>query len=227
MTARIATAACAAAGPDVEIIAREPEQGPDAIEGPFDAALSVPGLLKALLAAERDGADAHVIACADDSGLDAARAACARPVIGIGEAAFHAVSLVAHSFCVVTTLARSAPIIEDNIRRYGFGHRCRRVFATDIPVLELEDPKRDAFERISDFIRQGRSLGAEGVVLGCAGMSEFARRLQSAHGIPVVEGVGVAVGLAQTLVRSGLMTSKAGVWALPSRLAALDQVVLS
>ncbi|WP_454856631.1 aspartate/glutamate racemase family protein [Rhizobium binxianense] len=223
MTARIAAAARSVAGRDTEIIGRQPALGPEAIEGPFDGALSVPGLLREIVAAEKEGADAHIIACFDDTGLDAARAIASKPVIGIGEASFQAASLVAHSFCVVTTLSRSAPVIEDNIHRYGFGHRCRRVFATDIPVLELENPASGAFERISDFIRQGMALGAEGVALGCAGMAEFALDLQKAHGIPVVDGVTAAVGLAETLVRCRLSTSKAGIWAAPTRLHVLEQ----
>lgn len=224
MTQRIAAAARLAAAPGTDIIGRQPEFGPEAIEGPFDGALSVPGLLKEIVAAERDGVDAHIIACFDDTGLDAARAVASKPVIGIGEASFHAVSLVAHSFCVVTTLSRSAPVIEDNIHRYGFSTRCRRVFATDIPVLELESPESGAFEKISSFIRQGLALGAEGVALGCAGMAAFAQDLQQTHGVPVVDGVSAAVGLAETLVRCGLTTSKSGVWASPTRLHVLEKL---
>lgn len=225
MTYRIAAAARAVAGAGTEILGRQPTTGPEAIEGPFDGALSVPGLLKEIVAAERDGVDAHIIACFDDTGLDAARAVASKPVIGIGEASFHAASLVAHSFCVVTTLSRSAPVIEDNIHRYGFATRCRRVFATDIPVLELENPESGAFEKISHFIREGMALGAEGVALGCAGMAEFALDLQRAHGIPVVDGVAAAVGLAETLVRCGLSTSKSGVWAPPTRTHVLEKFV--
>ncbi|MER8583023.1 aspartate/glutamate racemase family protein [Mesorhizobium sp. M1423] len=173
----------------------------------------MPGLLKQVVAAEAQHVDAHIIACFDDTGLDAARAIATKPVIGIGEASFHAVSLVAHSFCVVTTLSRSVPLIEDNIRRYGFSHRCRRVFASDIPVLELERPESGASERISEFIREGIRLGAEGIALGCAGIAEFASALQRKHDIPVVDGVGAAVGLAETLIRCGLEPSKRGVWA--------------
>jgi allantoin racemase len=224
MTAGIAAAARAVVSSGTEILAGQSAYGPEAIEGPFDGALSVPALLKAVAAAEADGADAHIIACFDDTGLDAVRAFSNRPVIGIGEAGFHAVSLVAHSFCVITTLSRSAPIIEDNIRRYGFEHRCRRVFATDIPVLELENPESGAFERISALIDQAKALGADGVVLGCAGMADFARSLQTAHGIPVVDGVSAAVGLAEMLVKAGLSTSKAGVWAPPTRLHVLETV---
>ncbi|WP_105382994.1 aspartate/glutamate racemase family protein [Neorhizobium alkalisoli] len=223
MTDRIAAAARRVAGTSTEILGRQPALGPEAIEGPFDGALSVPGLLREIVAAEVDGADAHIIACFDDTGLDAARAIATKPVIGIGEASFHAVSLVAHSFCVVTTLSRSAPVIEDNILRYGFSQRCRRVFATDIPVLELENPTNGAAERISAFIRKGKEIGAEGVALGCAGMAEFAEDLQRAHAIPVVDGVTAAVGLAETLVKCRLTTSKAGVWAQPTRRHILEK----
>lgn len=224
MTDRIAAAARRVASLGTEILGRQPSLGPEAIEGPFDGALSVPGLLREIVAAEADGADAHVIACFDDTGLDAARAIATRPVIGIGEASFHAVSLVAHSFCVVTTLSRSAPVIEDNILRYGFSRRCRRVFATDIPVLELENPASGAVEKISDFIRMGKEIGAEGVALGCAGMAEFALDLQRMHDIPVIDGVTAAIGLAETLVRCRLSPSKSGIWAPPTRRHILERV---
>lgn len=223
MTAGIEAAARAVARPGTEIMASQPLIGPGAIEGPFDGALSLPGLLKQIAAADTAGAQAHIIACFDDTGLDAARALSPNPVIGIGEAAYQLASLVAHSFAVITTLSRSAPIIEDNIRRYGFEHRCRRVFATDIPVLELENPASGALEQISEMIEQARKLGAEGIVLGCAGMADFAMQLQSKHGLPVVDGVSAAVGLAETLVNCRLKTSKTGVWAGPTRLHVLDK----
>jgi allantoin racemase len=224
MTRRIGAAARASARSGTEIMESQSGSGPDAIEGPFDDAMAVPGLLKAIKAAEANGADAHVIACFDDTGLAAARALSSRPVIGIGEAAFHLASLIAHSFCVVTTLARSAPVIEDNIRRYGFEHRCRRVFASDIAVLELDNPASGAVDKISGFIAQGRGLGAEAVVLGCAGMADFANELQQRHGLPVVEGVSAAVALAEALVSCKLSTSKTGTWAPPTRGHLLGQL---
>jgi len=216
MTTRIAAVARSSARDGTEIVEAQPDRGPEAIEGPFDGALSVPGLLRAISATSND-VDAHIVACFDDTGLDAARSFSRRPVVGIGEAAYHVASLTAHSFCVVTTLARSVPVIEDNIRRYGFDHRCRRVFASDIPVLELENPQSGALERLSKHIEEGRALGAEAVVLGCAGMAKFAAELQRRHGFPVIEGVSAAVGLAEMLVNGRFLTSKAGIWASPSR----------
>ena len=74
-------------------------------------------------------------------------------------------------------------------------------------MLELENPESGAFERISEFIRQGVALGAEGVALGCVGMAQFAAELQRRHVLPVGHGVSAAVSLAETLVRCGLAPS--------------------
>ncbi|MCC6305163.1 MAG: aspartate/glutamate racemase family protein [Rhodobacteraceae bacterium] len=221
MTAGMLGAARRAAAADVEIVAGQSGEGPDAIEGPFDGALAVPGMLRAMLAAEAAGADAHVIACFDDTGLDAARAALERPVVGIGEAAMHVVSLVAASFAIVTTLARSVPILRDNARRYGLGARCTAVLASDIPVLALHDPASGAQARLSRLVGVAREGGAEGIVLGCAGMAEFAHALEEEHGLPVIEGVSAAIGLSAALVRTGARTSRAGLWARPTRRAVL------
>ena len=100
-----------------------------------------PASLRKFFAPRRPAAEAHVIACFDDTGLDAARSAVVAPVVGIGEAAFHVASLVSSRFTVITTLARSVPIIERNLANTGLATRCARVRATDIPVLALDDPQ--------------------------------------------------------------------------------------
>lgn len=82
MTAKIAAAACGVALPGTVIDARQPEMGPVSIEGLYDEAFAVPGMLGCIRDADRDGADAHIIACFDDTGLDAARAIARAPVVG-------------------------------------------------------------------------------------------------------------------------------------------------
>jgi hypothetical protein len=61
--------------------------------GLFDEAFAVPGLLAEM--AKAPESDAFIIACFDDTGLEAARCAAISPVVGIGEAAFHMASLIA------------------------------------------------------------------------------------------------------------------------------------
>ncbi len=216
MTATIAAAARAVASPGTEIVATQSRDGPASIEGFFDGAMGVPGLLAEIAEGERLSVHAHVIACFDDTGLDAARSLASAPVIGIGVAACHLASLVANRFSIVTTLSRSIPVLEQNLVRYGLAARCGRVRAAEVPVLELDEPGSNARRRISDEIRLAiRDDRAEAIVLGCAGMAPLAAALATEHGVPVVEGVSAAVKLAESLYALGLKTSKIGAWAAP------------
>lgn len=214
MTRTIAKAAAAAAAAGTEIVAVNPEFGPPSIEGYLDEAFSVPGLLAEM--GKAPGMDAYIVACFDDSGLDAARCTTEAPVVGIGEAAFHLAGLVAGGFSVITTLSRSVPAIEHNLTKYGLAARCRRVRAAEVPVLELELPGSNARERISEEIRTAvQEDRAEAIVLGCAGMADFASLLTKEHGIPVLDGVACAVKLCEALIQLGLKTSKTGGYASP------------
>jgi allantoin racemase len=216
MTKLIGAAARAAAGQGVEIIAVNPASGPVSIEGYYDEAFSVPGLLGEIVLGEKAGVDAYVIACFDDTGLEAARCVARGPVIGIGEAAFHVASLLGHTFGVVTTLSRSIAAIETNLLKYGLARRCSKVRACEVPVLELENPASGARAKLSAQIELAKHEdGAEAIVLGCAGMADLAASLSAEHGLPVVDGVAAAVRLAEALVALGHRTSKIGAYASP------------
>ena len=214
MTAKIGAAARAVASPGVEIVAVNPPDGPASIEGYYDEVFSVPGLLGEMRKA--GAVDATIIACFDDTGLEAARCLSEMPVIGIGEAAFHCASLLAGRFGVVTTLSRSIGAIEHNLMKYGLATRCCGVRASEVAVLELEDPRSGARAKIIREIE--RALGedrAEAIVLGCAGMADLARDLSREVGVPVLDGVACAITLAEGLARLGLRTSKRGGYAAP------------
>jgi allantoin racemase len=214
MTLKIGAAAKAAASPGVEVSAVNPDFGPPSIEGYFDEAFSVPGLIDEI--GKAANADAFVIACFDDTGLEAARCATNVPVVGIGEAAFHMASLIADKFSVVTTLSRSIAPIERNLMKYGLSARCARVRAAEAPVLALEDPDSGARRLIEKEIERALAEdGAEAIVLGCAGMTDLARDLEQKAGAPVLDGVACAVSLAESLVRLGLRTSKRNTYAAP------------
>src|SRR3954469_5286306 len=198
MTETIGRAARAVAAAGTEIIAVNPGDGPVSIEGYYDEAFSVPGLLAEIAKGEATGVSAHIIACFDDTGLEAARSLASAPVIGIGEAAFHLASLLGHRFAVITTLSRSIAAIENNLLKYGLAGRCSRVRACEVPVLSLHDPSSNASALISAEIESAmREDSAEVIVLGCAGMAELAARLSKKHGLPVVDGVASAVKLAE------------------------------
>jgi allantoin racemase len=214
MTRKIAAASRAVASPGVEIIAVNPEFGPPSVEGYYDEVFCVPGIIAEM--ARAGEVDATIIACFDDTGLDAARSFSPAPVIGIGEAAFHLAGLVASKFSVVTTLARSVAAIEHNLLKYGLASRCARVRASDVAVLDLEKPGSNARSKIEREIKHAvRDDGAEAIVLGCAGMTDLARDLSEMALVPVLDGVGCAVMLAESLARLNLRTSKLNSYAEP------------
>ena len=197
MTEKIAAAARLAVPAGVTVTALTNTKGPASIQGPEDGELATPGLLQ--LVAQAD-ADAIVIACFDDTALAQARALSAVPVVGIGEAAFHAAMMLGGRYSVVTTLSVSVPVIEANLVAYGVAAACLRVRASEVPVLELEREGSDAEARISaEIARAIAEDGAAAIVLGCAGMADLAARLSVHHAVPVIDGVAAACGMACVL----------------------------
>jgi allantoin racemase len=215
MTEKIAVSARAAASDGTLIEAATSKMGPASIEGYYDEAFAVPGLVQAIVAGEKAGVDGAVIACFDDTGLDAARSVVAIPVIGICEAAVHVAAPLAHRFAIVTTLSRSIPPLEMLVARYGAASRCV-VRAAEVPVLALEEADGDALAKIEDEIRRALVTDrAEAIILGCAGMADLPASLTRKFGVPVIDGVAAAVKMVEALVGLGLRTSKIGGYAAP------------
>jgi allantoin racemase len=216
MTDTIAAAARAAASPGTEIVAVTSKHGAVSIEGHFDEAMSFLGLAEAIRDGEADRTGAYVIACFGDPGLLGARELTRAPVLGIAEAAMHAATFVATGFSIVTTLARTRIIAEHLVRDYGMERHCRRVRATDLPVLELENPKSNARAVVlAECQRAIDEDGSGAIVLGCAGMADLARFLEDRLQVPVIDGVAAAVKFAEALIGLGLKTSKLGDLAYP------------
>ena len=212
MTEKIGAAARRVASPGTEIVARNPAVGPASIEGFYDEAMCLPGMLEVIRATP--DVDGVVIACFDDTGLDAARCLSDKPVVGIGEAAYHMASMISNKFSVITTLGRSVPALEHNLHKYGLSARCARVRSSEVAVLELEEQGSDATNRISDEIAVAMAEDrAEAIVLGCAGMTDLTEFLSARHGLPVLDGVVCALTLCESLIRLKLKTSRLGGYA--------------
>jgi allantoin racemase len=216
MTSAIGQAARAVAGTGTEVVTAQPTFGPASIECHYDEAFAAAGVAEQVRLALAWQPDAVVIACFGDPGLDAAREATSAPVIGVAEAAFHAATLLATSFSVVTTLSRTCITAERLLQRYGFDRHCRGVHGTDIPVLDLEHAGEACISRIEQAARDALARDRSGaIVLGCAGMAPLCAELSQRLGVPVIDGVSVAVKLAESLVALKLRTSQVGDYAPP------------
>ncbi|MDH4607722.1 aspartate/glutamate racemase family protein [Pseudomonas sp. BN102] len=226
MTASLAESARPLLRAGNQLLAVTNSAGPASIEGHYDEALSVPGLLQAIRDGERDGAEGHVIACFGDPGLLAAREIARHPVIGIAEAAMHLATWVATGFSIVTTLGRTKVIARHLVERYGFHQHCRGIHAVEIPVLALDQDPQGLQRLMRAACLEALERDESGaIVLGCAGMSHLAIRLQDELGVPVIDGVSAALKMVEMLGELRLSTSKRGDldFPLPKRYAGFLQ----
>ncbi|WP_328870607.1 aspartate/glutamate racemase family protein [Streptomyces sp. NBC_00287] len=215
MTEEIVRGARAAAGPGTTVTGLTPSWGPESAEGWLDSYLSAAAVLDALRTYEGPY-DAVVMAGFGEHGREGVRELVDVPVVDITEAAAHLACLLGRRYGVVTTLERSCGQIEDSLELAGVGRNCVGVVGTGLGVLELGDAERTeaAFLAAAERVREA---GAEVLVLGCAGMTGLQRAVGEKLGVPVVDGVGAGVRLAESLVGLGLRTSRVGAYGRPLR----------
>ncbi len=217
LTESITAAARDVAAAGVTVTGVNPARGVPSVESHADEAIAAVGVLEQVRRYQ-DDTDAFVIACFGDTGVLAAREVAPCPVVGMTEAALQAACLVAHRFVVITLPARTIAHSERVVRALGLEHRCD-VIAVDVPVAELVDGSthlQDAFAAAAAATVFAHR--AEAVVLGCAGLADLVDPLSRELGMPVVDGVAAAVGLATSLVAMGLNTSRVNTFAaVPER----------
>jgi allantoin racemase len=160
--------------------------------------------------------DAVVLAGFGEHGRDGIAELIEQPVVEICEASAHLAMMIGREYSVVTTLQRSVPAIEDRLRLAGLQDRCASVRASGMSTLEVD---RDPAAAILAVVEQARQAvetdHAEVICLGCAGLAGLEEAITAALGVPVIDGVGAAVRLAEAIVGLGLKTSKLSTFALP------------
>lgn len=148
---------------------------------------------------ERSEAEVYVIACASDPGIDAVRSATARPVLGIFRSAVAAAVARAERFGVIALVASSKARHRAALRAMGLEDRLAGEVALNVSMETLLDP---AAARAALIVagRQLAELGAETIILGCTGMAHHRTAVRDAVGLPVIEPVQAAAGLALAVV---------------------------
>lgn len=211
MTDGVQQVALKAAAPGTEVWSVSPRTGPDYLGGYLDQAVAVPGLLEEIVKGDlEEGADAFVIACFGDPGLNAARQVTAKPVIGIAQSAMSLMHMLAHNFTFFFPGdPEEDPYVYEQLYRYGFERFYRGTHCVGIPILELE---KDYDRTLKALVKHGKQAieeeGSEGLILGCAGLAIFGDDLRDLLPVPVLDGVSTAVMTAEAMVRLKAQTSK-------------------
>ncbi len=193
----------------------ELEVGPASLEGAFDEALAAAATVARIIEAEAEGADAVVVDCMEDPGVQAGREAVSIPVLGPGETCMHIACTLGRRFSILSVTAGMRPLFEARARLYGVSAAYASTRGVEIPVLELEMAGDELVKRLHKAARKAVvNDWADTLVLGCTGMKGVAKTLQErldADGlqVPVIDPIPTTVRMAKVLAACGLSHSKA------------------
>lgn len=168
--------------PDTEVDVVNIDYGPSSIESRYDDVMAAPFVVKKAEWAEKNGYDAVAVSCMMDPGVKAAKEALDIPVVGPKEAANQLAQIL--------------------------GDKVATIYPQGITVLELSQEPERTYEVLLENSKSALDGGAQVLILGCTGLTGFGKRLQDELGVPVLEGEGLALALAQLFVDIGLSQSK-------------------
>jgi Asp/Glu/hydantoin racemase len=135
---------------------------------------------------EREKAEAYILACVSDPGLEAVRTVTPKPVFGPFRCAVATALTRAERFGIIAFTEKSKPRQRRILQSMGVEDRLAATIALNLDMEVLTDPvkPRQALERAAGALAE---QGAEVVVLGCAGMAGHRAAAEAAAGVPVIE----------------------------------------
>jgi allantoin racemase len=225
MTDSIARSAEKAFQPPWEFLARQPAGGPASIESWLDTSLAATAMLS--LIKGNPGIDGVVIACFGDPGLFMLRELLTVPVVGIAEGAFLTACMLGSKFGTLVGEHKDVPSLENVIWGYGLEKRSAGLAPIGVPILDMDSDRPSTLEALEAASQQLIVSGAETILLGCAGLSNYQKDLSARLKVPVIDPVAAGCRQLQVLVDMGLSTSRAGMFAPtgPKDLPGLDHVL--
>ncbi len=193
-----------------------PEKGPATVEGYLDGQISALAVCEEIAKYHQE-ADAFVIACFSDPGLNAARDITTKPIVGIAEASMVTAVQLGHQFSLLTPLTRLKPVLRRLVFHYGFMDHLASIETVEFSVGELTINKA---MREHAFFTAGdeaiRKQGAEVLILAGAVLVGLEKTLSKKLNVPVLDPVKSAVAQAQVLVKQNLFTSHIGGFSMPN-----------
>lgn len=167
-------------------------KSPPGINTDEDAKAVVPHIIEAV---DQENADAIVIGCFSDPGIQAVREKTSVPVFGIAQSAYLTALGLGQRFGILSmgpsSIGRHLRYLQDlNLERRMAGDRAMN--------LTVEDSLgRDVFEKVSHTANALLAEdGADVLILGCAGLGRYRADLQQKFGVPVIDPVQAGVQLA-------------------------------
>jgi allantoin racemase len=204
-----------AALPDTRITMATAPFGVAYIETPGEAAVGAYASLQ-LLAQQQAGHDAAVIAAFGDPGVAAAKELLDIPVVGLTESAVAAAFLLGGRFAIVGISQRIGAWYVQTVEQLGLSSRMtgyrglKQGFAS---VGTVQHEARDVLrEMCLSCVEQD---GADSIILAGAPLAGLAREIADQVPVPLIDGVGSAIRMAEALGRAGYEPRRSGALSPP------------
>ncbi|MFJ6415372.1 aspartate/glutamate racemase family protein [Paeniglutamicibacter sp. NPDC091659] len=214
VTELIAAEALRSKSPDTELVVRTAGYGMQYIETRFESMLAGPAVAEVI--AQNPGADAIVVAAFGDPGLPALKEFSRVPVIGITEAAFAAASLLGTRFSIIAISARITAWYRDCVESNGYASRLASIHSLTDPLRAIGSVQEDHAEILVELANRAVTEdGADVIILAGAPLAGLARQVRDRIPVPVVDGIGSGVRLAEAIAGMQTGTHRSGSCAPP------------
>ena len=189
--------------------------GPESLESWTDYHLASVCVLP-LVESYQAQMDGIVLACFGDPGLYLLKEYCEVPVIGIAEASMSLAILLGAKFGILAGMRRAVELMDSMVRTYGLEARYAGTESLEMRVLDFDKDREKTLERLTSTSLKLRDRGAEVLLLGCAGLTNFVDALQEKVEMPVIDPVEAGCRVLQTVYASRLRTSHIGLFGSPA-----------
>ena len=180
-------------GPPIECITLK--EGPPGIESQETCDSVIMPLCRLIRSRDAE-ASAFVIACFSDPGLHAAREVTSKPVFGIAESSIATALTRGDRFGIISILDNAVIRHRRLIRAMGVSERLGGDIAIGVGIQGLGEESHVLERMTSAGARLRDEHACDVVIMGCAGMARYRRKLEAALRLPVIEPTHAAVALA-------------------------------
>ncbi|MGN8025532.1 aspartate/glutamate racemase family protein [Microbacterium sp. 22242] len=217
VTELIRSEALRSACPGTELLVETAPHGFEYIETRFESLIAA-GAVAEVIAAYAGSVDGVVVAAFGDPGMPALKELVDVPVIGITEAALCAAALQGHRFSIIAISDRITAWYRECVEGFGLSGRLASIRSLSQALAGIGSVQQDFGPALVALAQQAVAEdGADVIILAGAPLAGLAREVAGQIPVPVVDGIGAGVRLAEAVIGLGSGTHRAGAFAAPPR----------
>ena len=145
--------------------------------------------------------DAVVLACFGDPGLAALKEVSKLPVVGMADASILQACAIGRRFSIVTGGAAWKPMLEEFVANQGLASRLASIRTVAPTGADIARNPKAALTLLAKSCAACAKDGADVVILGGAGLAGLAEKLRGKVEVPLLDGVGCAITMAEALAK--------------------------